>query len=52
MSSLQRKYGTDLTTEFVTTPELLGGLRIRVGSDVWDGSVRQRLQRLQEDLAA
>ena len=50
-ASLQRKYGSDLTTEFAITPELLGGLRIRVGSDVWDGSVRSRLQRLETDLA-
>jgi F-type H+-transporting ATPase subunit delta len=52
VSSLQRKYGNDLTTEFVISPELLGGLRIRVGSDVWDGSVRNRLQRLENSLAA
>ena len=52
VASLQRKYGSDLTTEFVVTPALLGGLRIRVGSDVWDGSVRDRLQRLEENLAA
>ena len=51
-ASLQRKYGSDLTTEFAVTPELLGGLRIRVGSDVWDGSVRNRLLRLERDLAA
>jgi F-type H+-transporting ATPase subunit delta len=51
-ASLQRKYGSDLTTEFAVTPELLGGLRIRVGSDVWDGSVRNRLQRLEDNLAA
>jgi F0F1-type ATP synthase delta subunit len=30
--------------------ELLGGMRIRVGSDVWDSSVRNRLQRLQQQL--
>jgi F-type H+-transporting ATPase subunit delta len=52
VASLQRKYGTQLSTEFVVTPELLGGLRIRVGSDVWDGSVRNRLQRLETNLAA
>lgn len=46
--NLSRKYGTDLTTEFVVDPALLGGMRIRVGSDVWDGSVRNRLQRLQQ----
>ena len=48
--SLGRKYGPDLTTEFVVKPELLGGMRIRVGSDVWDGSVRSRLERLQKAL--
>jgi F-type H+-transporting ATPase subunit delta len=52
VASLQRKYGPDLTTEFMSNPELLGGLRIRVGSDVWDGSVQERLQRLEETLAA
>jgi F-type H+-transporting ATPase subunit delta len=48
--SLARKYGTELTTEFVVNPELLGGMRIRVGSDVWDGTVRSRLERLQKEL--
>ena len=43
---LRKKYGNDLTTEFKTNPDLIGGLRIRVGSDVWDGSVRARLQNL------
>jgi F-type H+-transporting ATPase subunit delta len=52
VASLQRKYGSHLTTEFAVVPELLGGVRIRVGSDVWDGSVRNRLQRLEENLAA
>ena len=27
-----------------------GGLRIKIGDDVWDGSVRNRLNRLQEQL--
>ena len=50
VKSLKKKYGEDLTTEFVVNPELLGGMRIRVGSDVWDGSVRNRLERLQQQL--
>ena len=50
VENLKRKYGQDLTAEFVVTPELLGGMRIRVGSDVWDGSVRNRLERLQQQL--
>jgi len=47
---LKRKYGEDLTTEFVVDPALLGGIRVRVGSDVWDGTLRNRLQRLQQEL--
>jgi F-type H+-transporting ATPase subunit delta len=49
-SRLNRKYGNDLTTELVVEPSLLGGIRVRVGSDVWDGSVRNRLQRLEQQL--
>ena len=45
-SSLSRQYGDDLTFEFKVTPELLGGMRVRVGNDVWDGSVKSRLDRL------
>lgn len=52
VGNLQRRYGQDLTTEFVVDPAVLGGLRIRVGSDVWDGTVRNRLARLQQNLAA
>ena len=50
ITNLKRRYGSDLTTEFVVSPELLGGMRIRVGNDVWDGSVRNRLERLQQQL--
>jgi F-type H+-transporting ATPase subunit delta len=50
VANLKRKYGNDLAARFVVSPELLGGMRIRVGSDVWDSSVRNRLQRLQQQL--
>jgi F-type H+-transporting ATPase subunit delta len=49
-SRLEQKYGDDLTTEFVVDPTLLGGMRVRVGSDVWDGTVRNRLNLLQQQL--
>src|SRR5262249_1863882 len=45
--NLKNKYGDDLATDFLVDPQLLGGMRIRVGSDVWDGSVRNRLERFQ-----
>lgn len=48
--SLKSQYGTDLNFEFKITPELLGGMRIRVGNDLFDGSVKARLERLQESL--
>ena len=50
VASLKNKYGGDLTSEFLVNPQLLGGMRIRVGSDVWDGTVRNRLDRLQQQL--
>jgi F-type H+-transporting ATPase subunit delta len=50
VTNLKKRYGSDLTPEFVVNPQLLGGMRIRVGSDVWDGSVRNRLEQLQQQL--
>jgi F-type H+-transporting ATPase subunit delta len=50
VTNLRARYGEDLTTEFRTNPELLGGLRIKIGNDVWDGSVKNRLNQLQEQL--
>jgi F-type H+-transporting ATPase subunit delta len=50
VANLKSKYGNDLATEFHVDPQLLGGMRIRVGNDVWDGSVRKRLERLQHEL--
>ena len=52
LADLRAKYGAGLTTDFRINPALLAGLRIRVGSDVWDGSVRARLDRLDQELAA
>jgi F-type H+-transporting ATPase subunit delta len=46
VSNLKRKYGTDLTIKFVVNPQLIGGMRVRLGSNVWDGSIQNRLQRL------
>jgi F-type H+-transporting ATPase subunit delta len=50
VTNLRARYGDDLTTEFRTNPDLLGGLRIKIGDDVWDGSVKKRLHKLQEQL--
>jgi len=50
IAGLEHKYGAGLTADFVVNSALLGGVRVRVGSDVWDASVRNRLERLQQQL--
>lgn len=50
-ASLNQKYGRTLELEFHLNTELLGGIRVRVGSDVWDGSVKARLEALKNALA-
>lgn len=47
-ASLGGKYGPGLNISFAQDAALLGGLRIQVGSDVYDGSVRARLEELRE----
>ena len=47
-ADLSRKYGAGLSFVFVENPALLGGLRIQVGGDVYNGSVQGRLEALQE----
>lgn len=46
VAGLAKQYGPDLVVQYQITPALLGGLRIRVGNDVFDGSVQGRLERL------
>jgi F-type H+-transporting ATPase subunit delta len=41
-------YGTGLAISFGENPSLIGGLRIRVGSDLYDGSVKTRLDKLEQ----
>ena len=48
---LQKKYGEDITLDYFINPGLIGGMRVKVGSHVWDGSVRAKLQALGESLA-
>jgi F-type H+-transporting ATPase subunit delta len=47
-ATLTRAYGPGLNISFAENPSLIGGMKIRVGSDVYDGSVRGRLAALEE----
>lgn len=49
-ANLERRYGSGLNISFGINPGLIGGLRIKVGSDVYDGSVKARLEALQSSL--
>ncbi|NDG70630.1 MAG: hypothetical protein EBY32_04850 [Proteobacteria bacterium] len=46
-SSLVKKFG-NITTEFRHSPNLIGGLRVKLGSNVWDGSIQSRLETLKQ----
>ena len=41
-------YGRGITTVFARNPALIGGMRIQVGSDIYDGSVRSGLATLEK----
>ena len=45
---LKSIYGAGLSIAFTQNPALLGGLRIQVGSDLYDGSVKMRLEKLEQ----
>lgn len=47
-ASLAQKYGQGLNVAFAQNPALIGGLRIQAGSDLYDGSIQNRLNSLAE----
>jgi len=46
-TNLARRYGDGLVFAFTQNPGLIGGLRVQIGSDVFDGSVAARLAALE-----
>ncbi|MCS1409653.1 MAG: ATP synthase subunit delta [Verrucomicrobia subdivision 3 bacterium] len=49
---LEGMYGSGLTIGFTENAALIGGIRVQVGSDVYDGSVRSRLNGLAASFVA
>src|SRR4051812_36052111 len=43
---IKARYGNSVNIAFTQNPALIGGLRIQVGSDLYDGSVKTRLEQL------
>lgn len=46
-AELAWRYGQNVKVSFAVNPDLIGGLRVKVGSDVYDGSVQARLAGLE-----
>ena len=46
--SLNRLKDGNVTVEFAENPRLIGGMRVKIGDDVFDGSVKTRLTGLSE----
>ena len=44
---LSQRYGSGLNLSFTQSPALIGGMRIRVGDDLYDGSILGRLAALE-----
>jgi F-type H+-transporting ATPase subunit delta len=49
-AGVARLYGPGIEMSFAENAALIGGMRIKVGSDVYDGSVRARLAELERRL--
>jgi F-type H+-transporting ATPase subunit delta len=45
---IKKIYGAGVSLTFGQNPALIGGLRVKVGSDVYDGSIRTRLEKLEQ----
>jgi F-type H+-transporting ATPase subunit delta len=48
VNQIKKVYGAGVDIAFSQNPALIGGLRIQVGSDLYDGSVKTRLEKLEQ----
>jgi F-type H+-transporting ATPase subunit delta len=48
LSGLERVYGPKISASFAHHPTLIGGIRVKVGSDVYDGSLKSALVALEK----
>jgi F-type H+-transporting ATPase subunit delta len=50
-SRVERMTGKKLRTRYVSNPDLLGGVVVRAGSTIYDGSVRGQLEKMRQELS-
>ncbi len=51
-SVMEKRFGRKLETSVVVVPELIGGVRVVVGDEVLDTSIRARLEQMKAALSA
>ena len=51
-TAMERRFGRKLETSVVVVPELIGGVRVVVGDEVLDTSIRARLEQMKAALTA
>ena len=49
-AALAQKYGPGMNVTYSVNPALLGGVKVKAGSDIYDGSVAGRLAALNDNL--
>jgi F-type H+-transporting ATPase subunit delta len=52
VAALQKRFGRKLNATVVIDPELIGGIRVVVGDEVLDTSIKARLEQMKAALAA
>lgn len=50
-SRVERMTGKKVRASYVSNPELLGGVVVRVGDTIYDGSVRGQLEKMRQELS-
>jgi F-type H+-transporting ATPase subunit delta len=48
---VERMSGKKVRAHYISQPELLGGVMVRVGSTIYDGSVRGQLEKMRQELS-
>ena len=52
VEKLERKYNKEIILKKEIDPEILGGIYVRIGNDVIDGTVKTRLDNLEKLMLA
>jgi len=51
-AELTRRYGREVSVKVTVDPSVLGGMRVMIGSDLYDGTVSRKLADVRQALAA